>query len=414
MKIAIFTDCYLDLTGGIVTNINIEKAELELRGHEVYIFSTAYPRSKKQLDKLAKQRIFPVPTCKVFGRGAAPISRRPKVIEKWLLKTHPEIRDFDVFYIHYESGCSIAGLRLAHRFHIPSVQFMHGREDSAEEMLIPFGFRTFVATMLNWFHSWYLPGSVHIHRDDYLATTLARAKMWSLMVRHANSADLVLTPSVQFAKKLSYYGVTRPITPLHHGLGAEFLESKSRPKALKPGETLEMIWHSRVSGEKRILSFLSALSILQRYHGVTNYHLSVYGTGSDLITAKNYAKLHHLRVTFYGQAGFNTIWNKLQASHLDILASYNYDTFGMILIEAAAAKVPAFIVDKDLTEILPEDSYAMPTSPDPSRMAERLAEITTHPEQISAMSQNLANLPDDLNITHKIDALEQIFISLTE
>lgn len=414
MRIAIFTDCYLDLTGGIVTNINIEKSELELRGHEVYIFSSAYPRTAKEKAALAKQYIFPVPSCKIFGRGAAPIARRPGIIEKWLLKNHPEIRDFDVFYVHYEAGCSIAGLRLARQLNIPSVQFMHGREDSAEELLIPFGLRTFVATMLNWFHSWYLPHPVHVHRDDYLATTVARAKMWSLMVNHANFADIVITPSKQFTKKLSYYGVGRPRVSLHHGMSGEFLNSKAKSKSLKSGETLEMIWHSRVSGEKRTLPFLGALNILHHYYNKDNYHLSVFGSGPDIIAAKNYAKLHRLHVTFYGRTSFNEIWQKLQTSHLDILASYNYDTFGMVLIEAAAAKVPALIVDPDLAEILPDDSYAMPVSPAPALMAERLAEVLDHPGQIAAMSKNLAKLPEDLNVARKIDSLEQIFASLTE
>lgn len=414
MKIAIFSDCYLDLTGGIVTNIDIEKTELELRGHEVCIFSSAYPRDAKKLAELAKKHIFPVPSCKIFGRGAAPISRRPSIIEKWLLKNHPEIRDFDIFYVHYEAGCSIAGLRLARRLGIPSVQFMHGREDSAEELLIPFGLRTFVATMLSWFHSWYLPHPVHVHRDDYLATTIARAKMWSLMVNHANYADLVITPSEQFTKKLAYYGVTRPIISLHHGLSADFLAAKSREKSLRPGETMELIWHSRVSGEKRILPFLSALNILHHYYNKTNYHLSVYGSGPDIIAAKNYAKLHRLHVAFHGRTSFDTIWHSLQNSHLDVLVSYNYDTFGMVLLEAGAAKVPTFIVDSDLAEILPKGSYAMPASPAPALMAERLTEILDHPEQIAAMSKNLARLPKDLDVAHKISSLEQIFTSLTE
>ena len=109
MKIAFFSDCYLDLTGGIVSSINAQKAELEHLGHTVYVFSTGYPKSDAELKKLAKQKIFQVPSCRLCFRGATPVSRRPKIIEKWLKNSHPEIKDFDVFYVHYESGCSIAG-----------------------------------------------------------------------------------------------------------------------------------------------------------------------------------------------------------------------------------------------------------------------------------------------------------------
>ena len=121
MKIAFFSDCYLDLTGGIKTSIDAQKVALEKNGHTVYIFSTGFPKNNKELKKLAEKNIFQVPSCRLFFRGLTPVSRRPKIIEKWLLKKYPEIKDFDVFYVHYEGGCSIAGLRLARRLKIPSV-----------------------------------------------------------------------------------------------------------------------------------------------------------------------------------------------------------------------------------------------------------------------------------------------------
>ena len=154
MKIAFFTDCYLDLTGGITSSIKAQKFALEKNGHTVYIFSTGFKKTKRKLKNLANQNVFEVPSCKLFFRGLTPVSRRPKIIEKWILKNHPEIKDFDIFYIHYESGCSITGLRLAKQLGIPSIQVMHGREDMGETNIIPRGFRTIIAALLNWFHSY--------------------------------------------------------------------------------------------------------------------------------------------------------------------------------------------------------------------------------------------------------------------
>lgn len=259
MKIAFFSDCYLDLTGGIVTSINAQKAELERRGHTVYVFSSGFPKTKAELEKLAKQNIFQVPSCDLCFRGLTPVSRRPKIIERWLLKNYSEIKDFDIFYIHYESGCSIAGLRLAKQLNIPSVQVMHGREDMGETNIIPFGFRTIVAILLNWFHSWYLPHKVEVKRDNYLANNFAKAKMWTMMVNHANYADLVLTPSEHFRKKLKHYGVKKEIKVLPNGFADEKLLKKLETRVLKEGEELRIIWHSRVSAEKRMMPFLHAL-----------------------------------------------------------------------------------------------------------------------------------------------------------
>ena len=42
MKIAIFTDVFLDISGGIVTSIRSQKNQLEKMGHTVYLFTPAF------------------------------------------------------------------------------------------------------------------------------------------------------------------------------------------------------------------------------------------------------------------------------------------------------------------------------------------------------------------------------------
>ena len=404
MKIAIFSDCYLDLTGGITSSINAQKAALEKAGHTVYIFSTGYPKSTKELKKLADQNIFQVPSCKYLFRGLSPISRRPKIIEKWLLREHPEIKNFDIYYIHYESGCSIAGLILGKRLHIPTVQVMHGREDMGITNIIPFGFRTIVATLLNWFHSWYIPHPIKIHRDNYLADTIAKAKMWTLMVNHANFADHIITPSHHFAKKLTHYGVKKKIQIFPNGYPNQNFPTSPEAKNLKPGETLQIIWHSRLSGEKRIMPFLQALSQVEG-----KYHLDVYGSGADLEKAKHYATKHNLNVTFHGNTKFATVQNAILKSHLDVLASYNFDNYPMTLVEAEAAGVPVFICDKDMQEIIPKGSFILSDGPTPTQMATALNNLLQHPEKIQQMSEIMLKHRTEVLISNRIKILEKIF-----
>ena len=412
MKIAIFSDCYLDLTGGIVSTINIEKAEFEKRGHTVYVFSSAFKHTKEEVNELAKKHIYIVPSCKHIGAKLIPIARRPKLIEKWLLKNFPELNDFDCFYVHYEAGCSIAGLRLARELNIPSVQVMHGREDMGEQNLIPAGFRTFVADNLNWFHSWYIPHEKRVKKDNYFATTRAKAKMWTLMVNHANYADVVITPSEHFKKKLEHYGVKKTIISLHHGLSKEKITSKIGPKSLKLGETMNIIWHSRVSGEKRIFAFLEALKILQEKYKKTNYRMNAFGPGPDLKKAKRFAKKNKLKVKFFGPVKFDLIWKVMQKTHLDVLVSHNYDTFGMTLIEAEAAGIPSFFCDEDMKEILPAGSYVLAEGPSPEEMAYSLNTLLEHPEQIAKMSKILLANRAKLDVNYKIDKLEKLFKGL--
>lgn len=404
MKIAFFSDCYLDLTGGIVSSINAQKAALEAAGHTVCIFSPGYPRSKRQLTTLAAKHIYQVPSCKLFFYKLTPVSRRPGVIEKWLLRQHPELREFNIFYVHYEAGCSIAALRLGKRLGIPTAQVMHGREDMGETNIIPFGLRTFVAWGLNWLHSWYLPHSVKIHRDNYLADSTAKAKMWTLMVNHANAADLVLTPSEHFRQKLLHYGVKREIKVFPNGYpDAKFPQSPDI-KELIPGHELCIIWHSRVSAEKRMMPFLRALAKIK-----DKYRLDVYGGGGDHFRARRFARRHHLNVYFHGNAEFDVVQTAIAKAHLDVLVSSNFDTFGMTLIEAEAHGVPVFFCDPDMREVVPRGSYIISRSPSSDDMAAALNDLIAHPEKIKQMSEVMLKHRDEVLISKRIKKLVQIF-----
>lgn len=402
MKIAIFTDCFLDLTGGIVTSIASQKQALESRGHTVYVFSSSYKKTASEIAKLKKENIFPVKSCRFFGRGLTPIARRPGIIEKDLLKKHPEIKDFDVFYVHYEAGCSIAGLRLGQKLKIKTIQVMHGREDIGEQNLIPTGLKTLVAVLLNWFHSWYLSHSVKVKKDKYLATTIAGAHMWSLMVNHANSANLVLTPSEHFRKKLLHYGVKRPVKVLPNGVADQFFIPDLPPKTLLEGEPIRIIWHSRVSKEKRIIPFLEALTLVSGA-----YVLDVYGDGNDLKKAQKYAKKHRLNVEFHGSAPFQKIYPEIVKSHLDVLNSYNFDTFGMTLIEAESAGTPALFVDPDLKEIVPDSGSILAKAPTKEAVADAINDVLSHPEKIQKMSEAMLKNRDSIRVSKIVEKLEK-------
>ncbi|MBR3122035.1 glycosyltransferase [Candidatus Saccharibacteria bacterium] len=404
MKIAIFSDCYLDLTGGIVSSINAQKTALEKNGHTVYIFSTGYPKNNQELEKLKSQNIFVVPSCKHFLHGITPVSRRPKIVEAWLLKTCPELKEFDVFYVHYEAGCSIAGLRLARKLGIPSVQVMHGREDMGEKSLIPFGFRTIVAVTLNGLHASCLPHTKKVKKDDYLADTFAKAKMWNLMVNHAVFADALITPSEHFARKLGHYGARKKIWILPNGFPDQKFLKKPKVRTLKAGETLKIIWHSRVSREKRIMPFLETLEKLQG-----KYHLDVYGDGPDLKRAKKFVKDHQLDVTFHGNASFETVQKAIQDADLDVLVSYNFDDYPSTLVEAEAAGLPVFICDPDMEEVIPAKSYLISKNETPEKMAESLNTIFAHPDKIAKMSKIMLKERDEVLMSNRIKLLEKIF-----
>ncbi len=395
MNIAIFTDLYSPWTsGGIVSSISAQKTELERLGHQVTIFCPGFNAREKG--------VVTVPTHKFIKINGAPLAMRPPKIEEFILQKYPQFSDFDIVHVHYEAGCSLAGVRLAMRFGVPLVQTMHGREDMAIAINVPFGFRTFVARVLNGLHRRYLPHALKIKRDRFQAPAIARAKMWELMVNQAEYADVVLSPSQHFAHKLEHYGVTKPIDVVSNGVSAALMSGEPVAREMEDGDVLKMVWNSRVSKEKRIDEFLRAVSLLER-----PYVLHVYGDGNMLKKCQRFAKRNQLKVKFYGKQKREKIIQRMQEAHLAVTASYNFDTQGMVLLEAEAVGLPVFFCDPEMAEIVPAESYILAGAPDAVSMSIALENFPA--EKINVMSKKMLKSREKVSQAEQGEALIKVY-----
>lgn len=385
MKIAIFTDLYAPWgDGGIVSSVKAQKTALEELGHEVTIFCPGFQAKEKN--------VLTVPSHKRLRINGAVIAKRPEKIIEAIREQVPDFEKFDLIHVHYEASCSIAGVKLAEEFNIPLVQTMHGREDRAIEINVPHPFRFLVACVLNHCHKKYLPHRIKVKRDKFQAPTFTRVKMWELMVNQAECADVVITPSKHFARKLEHYDVTKPIVAVSNGIDEELVKADFTARELQEGDVLKMIWNSRVSAEKRMLPFLKALVMLKR-----PYILYVYGGGNELKKAERFAEKHNLRVKFYGPQKRTKIIQRMEKVHLGIMASYNFDTQGMTLLEAEATGLPVFFCDPEMIEVVPEESYILAGGPSAEAMAISLENFPA--EKINAMSKKM--------LKHRQEVLEK-------
>ena len=374
MRIAVFTDIYAPwATGGIVSSIQAQKRELEKLGHTVVVFCPGFDSDDPT--------VVTVPTFKWLKINETAVARTPQEIETAILDQRPEFgREFDLVHAHYEAACSIAGIRLARRFGLPVVQTMHGREDMAIAVNVAPALRFGVAEALDLLHAQCLEHGVEVERDQFQAPTLTRARMWRLMVNHAESADIVVTPTRHFAEKLRHYGVTRPLRVVSNGVDEDLVTQEFQVRRLEEGAPLLMLWNSRVSHEKRIMPFLKAVAQLQR-----PYHLTVYGDGNDLKKAQRYARQQDLAVEFRGRRPRTEIIRQMGSAQLAIMASYNFDTQGMTLLEAKATGLPVFFCDPNMREVVPEGSYVLAAGPEPEAMAAALEALPAG--QIEKMSR---------------------------
>lgn len=403
MRIAFFTDVFLEIPGGIPSSIKAQKTALESLGHHVTIFCPGWKKqqpgismnkqSRLSSSKKSDQDIVMVPTFKYLHPNGAPLAKSPTKILKYINGLYPNFSSsFDLVHVHYEASCSIAGVKLAKKYHLKLVQTMHGREDIAIYTNVPAPLNYLVAPLLNFLHQKSLESiqkrKITIpQKDNYLITTSVHRNMWELMIRQASLADIVISPSQHFAKNLEHYHAAKTVHVVSNGIDDElFAKYSFKIRERQQNDPLKIIWSSRVSKEKRILPFLESIK-QSKYH--KNIQLTVIGEGNQLQEAKAFTKanLNNTKITFLGLVPHEELFQHEKDQHLSIINSYGFDTQGMTILEAIACGLPVIYADPAMDENIPDQCGLRAKNNTPNAMAELLDYIFENPELIKTMSK---------------------------
>lgn len=429
LRIAIFTDVFLGIPGGIPSSIRAQKTALESLGHQVTIFC---PGTQQDFENPLSQfganhdpNIILVPTAKFLVNGA-PFSKWTKYVTRFIEQKYPNLAEtFDLFHVHYEATTSMAGLLLAKKYGIKVIQTMHGREDMAIAINVPHPFKTLAATGINLIHRTTLkPIAKKSLKPDYqnteiknLAPTIARRQMWQMVVRQANLADQVITPSAHFAKKLQLFGVTRPISVISNGIAdQEMTNFTPQVRSYQRSEPLRILWFSRLSKEKRILPFLESLKLAQELEPNFRFIFTIIGDGNQMSKVQKFCKKHfdEASIKIFGTIPHQEILQKYtKDQHLSIINSYQFDTQGLTILEAAACNLPVIYADPDMSEIVPNHGGLCAKSPNPCAMTELLLKIYHQPELIQKLSQNLAASEKTYLQSQQIEKLLKLYRQLS-
>lgn len=389
MRIALFTDVYLEIPGGIPSSIKAQKAALEALGHQVTVFCPGW--NKNQQDK----NIIVIPTHRHLQFNRVPLAKRPEKILRFIKRRYPVFADaFDLIHVHYEASCSIAGVKLAKKNHIKLIQTMHGREDIAIDINLPSPTKFFVAFALNFLHrtslsSIYLDTKVNLPKQDQLLIKNAVCRnMWRIMVRQANLADVVVSPTHHFAKNLEHYGVNR-VHVVSNGVDDRQLQKYTfKPRIFEPKSALRIIWSSRLSKEKRILPFLESVAKTKHQKHIK---LTIIGDGNQLQEAKNYAEKHFSdhQIIFLGLIPHEKIFEHMQNQHISVINSYGFDTQGMTILEAVACGLPVLYADPTMDEVVPKNGGLRAKDASVTAMSDQIDYLFDHPELIQKMSKQM-------------------------
>ena len=403
MRIAFFTDVFLEIPGGIPSSIKAQKTALESLGHHVTIFCPGWKKqqpgismdkqSRFSLSRNSNEDIIIVPSFKLLRPNGAPLAKSPTEVIKYINKLYPNFSSsFDLIHVHYEASCSIAGVKLAKKYHLKLVQTMHGREDVAIYTNVPTPLNYLVAPFLNFLHQKSLKSIQQRkitlpQKDNYLIKTSVHRNMWELMIRQASFADIVISPSQHFAKNLEHYHAAKTVYVVSNGIDDKLLAKYNfKIRERQQDDPLKIIWSSRVSKEKRILPFLESIK-QSKYH--KNIQLTVIGDGNQLQEAKVFAKtnLTDTKIVFLGLVPYEELFQYEKDQHLSIINSYGFDTQGMTILEAIACGLPVIYADPAMDENIPDHCGLRTKNDTPNAMAELLDYIFENPELIKAMSE---------------------------
>lgn len=405
MNIAIFTDIYLEVPGGICSSIQAQKAGLEALGHKVTVFCPGWRKSRDR-----SVVIVPTMSRRVKINGA-PMSHAPEKVIAFVNENYPMFNQFDIVHVQYEAACSIAGMKLARQYHIPLVQTMHGREDVAIQTNVSHPLKFFVATMLCFMHAWYIPRNVVVKKDKKLAPTWTRAKMWTLMVNHANFADVVITPSAHFAKKLKEYGVKREIVRVSNAIDDAVADATEWPvRKLERGEALRVFWNSRVSHEKRVMVFLRAVKEAVRRGA--KLKVTICGDGNAMKEARDFVLRNGLRtvVKFEGRVSHDTMLLRMREQQISALTSYGFDIQPMTLLEAEVAGLPVLICDPDMREVTAEAGTVFCKDPSAEGIAGELVKLYNNPERIEELSRGMLRNRQEVLVSGQVKKILQVYM----
>jgi glycosyltransferase involved in cell wall biosynthesis len=309
MNIAMFTNTYHPMVGGVEKSIDTLATEMRRQGHAVLIVAPESEGHSESTDEVLR-----VPAIKQFAGTRYSL----KVFVPG--DTARRIRAFrpDIVHSHQPFLLGDTALRMARELHVPLIYTNH----------------TFMERYLHWF-----PVDWQILRE------IAE----KLPVAYANLTDQVITPTESVAALLRERGTETPITSIATGIDADFFASGDRAafrKAFGLAQGHLVIGHlGRLNPEKN-LDYLARVALAFVRKSPTDRRFLLVGEGDSVPGIRALFAAHGASKQLIC-AGLRTGRGCADAyAAMDaFLFTSLTDTQGLVLSEAMAAGNPVFALD---------------------------------------------------------------------
>ncbi|GAA1480516.1 hypothetical protein GCM10009624_09560 [Gordonia sinesedis] len=402
MHIAMFTDFHPVTLGGIQHSVNDQRRELERRGHRVTVFAPPDPAALPDDGVVTLAGVFGV---EVNGYAAVlPTPRNTRIVDDAFTARGP----VDIVHVHTTYGVGAVGVKAAQRHRLPLVQTMHSRDDSFLEHTSPAPLAAAVAMRL--LHCAFLSHCgthvpVAVGRDGERESRAARTT-WHTMIAHARHADAVIAPTRHHAELLVAHGLDTPVQVISNGVDNELLATLPDRAPRTDAEPLRVLWCGRLSAEKRPLAAIEAIA------AAPDCVLDVAGDGDQAGAATDLVDRLGIgdRVRLLGRLDRADMLAAMRSHDVAVFTSTDFDTQGLVLLEAAAAGLPVVHCDPALTETIADGAGFLTADASPAAIAATLNHLAGDRDDLTAARDALRDT--DVRQSTVTDAVVDLYAGL--
>ncbi|KKQ17520.1 MAG: 1,2-diacylglycerol 3-glucosyltransferase [Berkelbacteria bacterium GW2011_GWA1_36_9] len=310
MRVGIFSECYHPTLNGVVISIDTFKAELEKRGHKIFIFAPGKSNCKDNPFNIFRYPALPWP------------KDYPLAFPFLAPLQNSQIRDLGLDIVHSQHIFTMGrlGMRVAHQLDIPMMHTYH----------------TLITE-----YSHYIP----LFPKNFTKNIIV-----NLSRKYCNKCNQVVTPSSQMKKILRSYGIKTPIEVIPTGVYLENFKDPYHKEVLKtkwqiPEDKIILLYVSRIAKEKNLDFLFKAIKLLHQKR--QDFHLLMVGGGPELEYYQNLVKKWELSsyVTFTGMQEKEKANRFFGAADIFVFPSIT-ETQGIVITEAMASGIPAVAIDK--------------------------------------------------------------------
>ena len=383
LSIGIFTDDFYPESGGVSRSIQLQVQQLSQAGHRVVLFAPSIhftPPAECAWEGLPYWRLPGTPSFLCSLQSGRRRARRIATDHR-----------LDVVHSQNERGSVFLAAQVARAAGVPQVHTFHSNYVGTHRTT-PLISGLNSVTYLDWSGRWLrraagrgdeittgVPSDPDAGSDSRFAN-----RDWRSLARLASAVDAFTSPAAYLVEAVvdasgGELGGRGHVVA--SGVADAFVQAERK---LPRGGRVRFLSCGRLGPEKRVDVILDAFERLGR----DDAELHIVGTGSAEGALRQQAsRIRHGTVRFLGHFDDAAlIAQEIADADVFVLASYRFDTQGMVLAEAAAAGTPILYCDDRLSVGVSAEN-ALLTGPAAAELAAGMAELAEDPDRLVAMSK---------------------------